>query len=369
MQRLLLMLAVLPALACAQTHSSVRHSQEQVIDQQAVAEFNQAQDAIEKQDFATARKLLQQYTSKAPSDARGWYTLGYAESAAGDKAAAISDYRKAATINPQFFEANLNLGLLLAQAGDKDAAIQALTKATQEQPSSSDAAKAKSRAYEALGHLLTGDEAKHALQQAIALDPANDGAKQALQSPAPSAQTSAPLSTEQLEQAHGKDPNDAAVSSQLAHHYIEAKQYVKAEPLLRQLAAANTNDADAQYRYGFVLMHMNRAQQALPFLAKAINLNPDLKEAYGDLAVAAAQAKNYPLSQKALDARAKFEPENSGTYFLRATNLDHLQQVKAAAIMYRKFLASSHGEFPDREWQAKHRLIALDPNNETKGKE
>jgi tetratricopeptide (TPR) repeat protein len=369
MQRLLATLVLLPALAAAQTHSSVRHSQEQVVDQQAVAEFNQAQDAIEKQDFATARKLLQQYTAKAPNDSRGWYTLGYTDSAAGDKAAGIADYRKAAALNPQFFEANLNLGLLLAQTGEKDAAIQALTKATQLQPSSGDSLKAKSRAYEALGHLLTGDAAKRAFEQAIALDPTNDAAKQALQAASVPAQASGPLTTEQLEEAHTKNPNDAAVSSQLAHNYIEAKQFAKAEPLVKQLAAASPNDADAQYRYGFVLMHLNRAQEALPFLVKAINLNPNLKEAYGDLAVAAAGAKNYPLSLKALDARAKFEPENSGTYFLRATNLDHLQQVKPASIMYRKFLAASHGEFPDREWQAKHRLIALDPRNETKGKE
>ena len=74
-------------------------------------------------------------------------------------------------------------------------------------------------------------------------------------------------------------------------------------------------------------------------------------------------------STKALEFRAKYLPENSGTYFLRATNLDHLQQVKPAAMMYRKYLDVSKGESPDNDWKAKHRLIALDPHNATKGKE
>jgi hypothetical protein len=33
---------------------------------------------------------------------------------------------------------------------------------------------------------------------------------------------------------------------------------------------------------------------------------------------------------------------------------------------YQKFLAVDDGKFPDQEWQARHRLIALDPKHADK---
>jgi hypothetical protein len=42
-----------------------------------------------------------------------------------------------------------------------------------------------------------------------------------------------------------------------------------------------------------------------------------------------------------------------------ATAYDNLHQRKSAAEYYQKFLAAAQGNFPDQEWQAKHRLVAL----------
>jgi hypothetical protein len=84
-------------------------------------------------------------------------------------------------------------------------------------------------------------------------------------------------------------------------------------------------------------------------------------EAYGDLAFVASETLNYPLCLQALDARGKFLPESPMTYFLRATAFDHLHDAKQAAANYHKFLEVSAGRFPDEEWKAKHRLIAINP--------
>ena len=96
-------------------------------------------------------------------------------------------------------------------------------------------------------------------------------------------------------------------------------------------------------------------------MLRAVQLKPDNGEAYGDLAFAASENKHYVLAVKALDARAKFLKEIPGTLFLRATSLDHLGDRVNAANTYRAFLAVSDGKFPDQEWQARHRLIAIDP--------
>ena len=92
-----------------------------------------------------------------------------------------------------------------------------------------------------------------------------------------------------------------------------------------------------------------------------LKIKPDLGPAYGDLATAASENKNYELAIKALDARAKFLPEIPVGYFLRATAYDHLRDFKNAAVNYHLFLDSAKGQYPDQEWQARHRLIAIEP--------
>ena len=98
----------------------------------------------------------------------------------------------------------------------------------------------------------------------------------------------------------------------------------------------------------------------------AVKLKPDLADAYGNLAIVAAENKNYTLALQALDIRAKFLPETPATYFLRANTFDNLKAIPQAVEYYQRFLAIDDGKFPDQEWQARHRLIAIDPKNADK---
>ena len=77
--------------------------------------------------------------------------------------------------------------------------------------------------------------------------------------------------------------------------------------------------------------------------------------------MAAVENKDYQLAIKAADARAKFLPEIPIGYFLRASAYDHLRAYKPAAQNYHKFLEVANGQYPDQEWQARHRLIAIEP--------
>jgi hypothetical protein len=52
--------------------------------------------------------------------------------------------------------------------------------------------------------------------------------------------------------------------------------------------------------------------------------------------------------------------DTPATYFLAATAYDSLHLTKRAVEMYKQFLAVAGGKFPDEEWEAKHRLTALD---------
>ena len=65
---------------------------------------------------------------------------------------------------------------------------------------------------------------------------------------------------------------------------------------------------------------------------------------------------------RSLDLRSKMLPETPMTYFLRASAYDHLRDFKNAAANFHLFLKVAGGKYPDQEWQATHRLIAIEPN-------
>jgi hypothetical protein len=49
------------------------------------------------------------------------------------------------------------------------------------------------------------------------------------------------------------------------------------------------------------------------------------------------------------------------TYFLRASAYDHLRDFKNASVNFHLFLKVAGGKYPDQEWQAAHRLLAIEP--------
>ena len=140
----------------------------------------------------------------------------------------------------------------------------------------------------------------------------------------------------------------------------EQQKYGVAEVQYRELTKTSPQDADLRYALGTVLMDERKFAEAEPELIAAVELRPSLAEAYGNLATVAAENQHYELSLRALEKRAQWLPENAGTYFLRATSYDHLRQFKQASENYRHFLELANGLFPNQEWQARHRLIAID---------
>ena len=156
-------------------------------------------------------------------------------------------------------------------------------------------------------------------------------------------------------------PNDTSALRDLADIYSLAKKDAEAEPLYRQLLTATPKDAELHASLGKSLLDQHKFPEAQAELVTATQLKPDFGAAYGELAAAAEQNKDYPLVIGALDARAKFLPELPFGYFLRATAFDHLRDRKNAALNYHRFLDTAGGKFPDQEWQARHRLIAIEP--------
>ena len=96
-------------------------------------------------------------------------------------------------------------------------------------------------------------------------------------------------------------------------------------------------------------------------LADGRKITRQVGDAYFELAYAAQQNKQYELAIRVLEARAKLLPENAATYWIRAISFDNLRAYKQAAENYHRFLAADGGKLPDQEFQARHRLIAIEP--------
>jgi Tfp pilus assembly protein PilF len=165
----------------------------------------------------------------------------------------------------------------------------------------------------------------------------------------------------ELETGLKLDPSDENAKRDLAEVYVDLKKFGDAGKLYGDLLSRSPNDAALHYRFGRALLEQKKFDLAQQELMKAIQLKPGVGEVYGDLAIAASENKQYPMVIQALDLRSKLLPENPMTYFLRATAYDHLRDAKQASKYYHEFLNIAGGKFPDQEWQATHRLIAIEP--------
>jgi tetratricopeptide (TPR) repeat protein len=157
------------------------------------------------------------------------------------------------------------------------------------------------------------------------------------------------------------DPNNRETKLELAQLYTTAGKPADAQALYKSLLTANPSDAELHHALGQAYMKQHNFPAAQQEFLNTVRLKPDFGPAYGDLAAAANENKNYDLTIKALDIRAKLMGEMPIGYFLRATAYDHLRDYKDASLNYHAFLKASKGQYPDQEWQARHRLITIEP--------
>ncbi|MGA8868664.1 MAG: tetratricopeptide repeat protein, partial [Candidatus Sulfotelmatobacter sp.] len=99
---------------------TIRHYKIPVEDSQPV-ELTQAENAIQRRNYAAAEPLLHQAIDRDPKNYVAWFDLGYVENALGKIDESIAAYRKSVAAKPDVFESNLNLGLQLAKTGQPDA--------------------------------------------------------------------------------------------------------------------------------------------------------------------------------------------------------------------------------------------------------
>lgn len=314
-----------------------------------------------------AAKYLKAATQLKPTShveegqARAWQSLGIVLQST-DPQQALDAFAKAAQLEPTDPEPHMSAGQLLEKQNQLEAAAKEYETAAALDPKSIEPLVALSVVYT---RQQKYPQAEAMLRKLLAADPQNDVVR---------TQLGRILATEgktdeaakELGGGTGKPPDDPHAALEVGTLYVKAGKYAEAEQMFRSAAQKLPQDAEVHYALGSALMEEKKYPEAQQELLMTVKLKPDLGEAYGNLAVVAAENKDYQLAIKALDARAKLLPESPAAYFLRATSFDNLKAVPQAVDYYKKFLAVDAGAQPDMEWQARHRLIALDPANARK---
>jgi len=305
--------------------------------------------------FLRAATQLKPTNHVAEGQARAWLSLAHVlEAAKPDEA--IAAYRQAAVLQPKDPEPHLAAGLLL-QKQEKFSDAEYEYKQALALGPSTDAVTGLANIY-MRGHRLPEAEAE--LRKLVAERPDQASARIQL-GRVLAAEGKNDDAIAELQAGAKLDPTDSSLQRDLADLYIIAKKYDQAEAAYRTLLSANPNDAALHQSLGRSLLEQKKSADAQKEFLEAVKLKPDFGDAYNGLAFSASDNKDYPLTIKALDARAKLLPEEPITYFLRASAYDHLKDVKRASANYHLFLNMAHGKYPDQEWQAKHRLIAIEP--------
>lgn len=390
--------------------------------------LDEAQAAIDKNDFEGAIPPLQKFIAEKPDLAYAHFQLAYAYTNLKRPAEARAEYERTIDLDPKMFEAYLNLGTLLLES-DAKAAISPLRKGVDLQP-----AQSHTRYLLAVALDRSGDDAAAAeeFQKLLSLEPNDLPSVRYLgwfylrhQKPADAevrfrhalqidpkdmkstlglAQSLAaeqkPEAAEVFQQYISANPGDNDARTQLIHFLIDQKQYEAALTEINKSPDANPPTADTLKLRADLQLAQKNTDQAIASLQQALILRPQDPQLHGglgrlymarrdfpnaekelrlalqfdgknitymrDLISTFYLAGNYSMALAALDAADKFETPPAGAWFIRALCYDKLMKVLPALDAYRKFLELDQNRNPDQVWQATQRIHVLQKMAEKK---
>ena len=388
--------------------------------------LDEAQAALDKNDYQAAIPPLQKFIAEKPDVAFAHFQLAYAYTALKQADDAQAEYEKAISLDPKMAEAYLNLGILLLPTNPAQA-VAPLKKAVDLLPSQSRPRNLLGTAQERSGDLKAAAES---FEGAANLDPKDidslihlgetylklgrsaDAEKKFraaldLDPKSPEALHGLAVSLEAQKKPDALDayraylavvPQDDKARTRMLHLMVERgqydaavaelqksgqasnvdqlklkadievgqKKYEEAIATLKQAVALAPNDAQLHGGLGRVYMETRDFPNAERELKAALQLDRNNLVYWKDLSSAFYLAGNYPNTLAALDVIAKAETPGAGAWFIRALCYDKLGDVQAALDAYRKFLALDENKNPDQVWQANQRIHVLEKTPEKK---
>ena len=291
--------------------------------------LEQLNAALQKEDFQAAAPLLETLLEEHPEEANLQFQLGFAYTRLGRPAEAVQRYRKALEIDSSIAPARLNLALLLLdteQPNDAISELQALLALRPDDP----------QAVRMLGHaylrIEQPAEAVPYLEKAIAQDPQPQTRAELAR--ALMALQRWDAAHEQIAGAAEADPSFAAMRLELAERVEMSGDREKALGLYQAHASQQAEPAAALLeRIGFILLDLERAEEAIGPLEQAVAASPTAGNRAA-LAQAYLMAKKTEQALEQLYAATASAPEDGQLALRYANALLAQQQFEQAGPQY-----------------------------------
>ncbi len=390
--------------------------------------LDEAQAALDKNDFEAAIPPLQKFIAEQPDVAFGHFQLAYAYTGLHRATEARAEYERCIAIDPKMAEAQLNLGILLLK-NDPASAVIPLRKAVELLPSQSRPRYLLGIALERSGDLPGAAES---LEAASHLDPADtetlihlggvylqlkrpaDAEKKfravlELQPKSPLALRGLALSLDAENKPEAIDayrnylavkPQDSTSRARFVQLLVSNKKFDEALAESEKGGTSQTPSLETLRLRADILIGQNKLDDAITTLKQAIALAPQDAQLHGGLGRLYLQKRDFPNAEQELkvaiqldkknvtywkdltstlylsgnytaalagfDVVDKMETPNAGSWFIRALCYDKLDQVQPALDAYRKFLDLDQNQHPDQVWQANQRIHVLEKRAEKK---
>ena len=390
--------------------------------------LDEAQAALDKNDYEAAIPPLQKFIAEKPDVAFAHFQLAYAYTALKRPDDARQEYERSIALDPKMPEAQLNLGVLLLErqpaaavavlrravellpsesrpryllglaqerSGDFSGAAESFAGATRLDPKDLDSL---TRLGQVLLRLGKSADAEGKFRAALELQPksaeALEGLAQSLD------QQKKPQAVDAYRDYLAAQPGDKAARSRLVRLLVEQQKYDEAvaenakdnagQPAtvddlklradieinqkkldeaittLRRAIALAPNDAQLHGGLGRIYLEKRQFADAEKELKAALELDRNNLAYWKDLSSTYYLAGNCQAALAALDVIGKAEAGGAGTWFIRALCYDKLNQVQPALDAYRKFLELDENKNPDQVWQANQRIHVLEKVAEKK---
>jgi Tfp pilus assembly protein PilF len=389
--------------------------------------LDEAQAALDKNNFESAIPPLQKFLAEKPDVAFAHFQLAYAYTGLHQDDQARPEYERAIALDPKMAEAHLNLGILLLDRKEYESAIAPLRKAVELLPSQSrprfllgvalersgDAAGAGDsftgavnldpNDTEALLHLADIDlelkkfvEAEKKFRDALAHEPKSVHALYGL---ALTLDTqNKPEAVEAYRNYLAVQANDTRTERRFVQLLVANKKFDEALAETEKSGSGQAPSLDALRLRADIFVGQNKLDEAIGALKQAIALAPRDAQLHGgvgrlylqkrefadaerelkiavqldkgnvvywkDLTATFYQGGNYAAALAGYDVVDKLEKPGAGVWFIRALCYDKLNQVQPALDAYRKFLDLDQNQHPDQVWQANQRIHVLEKRAE-----
>ena len=390
--------------------------------------LDEAQAALDKNNFEAAIAPLQKFLAEKPDVAFAHFQLAYAYTGLNRVEEARAEYERCVALEPKMAEGQLNLGILLLEK-DPGVAVAPLRRAVELLPSQSrprfllgvalersgDLAGA-AQSFESASHLDAADnealihlggvylqlkkpaDAERKFRIVLERQPKSAVALRglALSLDAQSKQEAVEAYRSYL----AGEPQDSAMRARFVQLLVANKQFDEALAETEKSASGPAASLDALRLRADIFIGQNKLDEAIATLKQAIALAPREAQLHGglgrlylqkrgfadaerelkiaiqldkgnvvywkDLTATFYQGGNYAAALAGYDVVEKMEKPGAGVWFIRALCYDKLNQVQPALDAYRKFLDLDQNQHPDQVWQANQRIHVLEKRAEKK---